>query len=74
MLSTVSDVQARLPSTSVYKILNKYTSPKAMGKTVIFGKQKNVKLSKTPLERQTSVVMTNSSTGKSAKTTPQGDT
>jgi hypothetical protein len=59
MLSTISDVQARLPSTSVYKMLNKYTGPKALGKAVIFNKPKKIKFSKTPKERQTSVVMTN---------------
>lgn len=58
MLTSLSSVQSKLPSTSVYGILKKYSTPKTISKTVLFGKQKLTKKLKTPSERQTSVILT----------------
>ena len=61
MLSPISDIQTKLPSTSVYGFLNKYSKSNSLPTKVGLQKTKQIKLSKTPPERKTAVVLTNTS-------------
>ena len=63
MLGPMSDIQAKLPSTSVYKFLNKYSKKKPIDPKLVGlapQKERKAKLL-TPRERRTSVVMTHQS-------------